>query len=220
MSRSTSLTMMLLVVLLVPALLFAQTECKKVEKQVTAGCSKEQLKLTDEQHVKLEKLKLQYKLDNVDLKAEAKKLHAELHMELLKEDANRKSIDKLSKALMAVKAKMHDNRIDLSLAIKKLFTADQWKMYIKTQCCAMGCGGDCSCSHGCKCGGGAGCSQGKGMGCSQGKGMGCCGSGMVHKGCEVKVIGKESCGQEMKKVIKTCPYSTTKEKEIEKENKE
>jgi predicted Zn-dependent protease len=97
--------------------------------------------LDAETKVAFEKLKLQYKLAVVDLKAEQEKLHEELMNELMSEETSSKSIDKLVKALDANHGKMMEAKMDYMLKVKKLMPADHFKAFLHKQYMMKGHGG-------------------------------------------------------------------------------
>jgi len=99
-----------------------------------------------ETKVKFQKLKLQYELDMVDLKAEKETIHKEMMTELLKEESSTKTIEKLGKSMNGVQYKMHKAKIDYILKVKKVLPADHWKAFLTKQ--HHGAGYGTGCSHG------------------------------------------------------------------------
>jgi Spy/CpxP family protein refolding chaperone len=144
--------------------------------------------LTDEQHVAIEKLGLELRLKNMDLEMEQKKLHLEVKQELLKDEPSRKAIDAIAEKMAVLQSKLHKNKIDHLMAVRKVLNADQWKHFIEKHHAMKGSHGGCTCGccgghagMGCRCGhGGCHC---KGMGCGMHgneKGGGCGGAEMHH----------------------------------------
>jgi len=104
--------------------------------------------IDSETKVKVQKLKLQYELDMVDLNAEKGKIHEEMMAELLKEEASTKTIEKLGKSMNGVQYKMHKAKIDYILKVKKVLPADHWKAFLTRQHYGAGAGHGKGCSHG------------------------------------------------------------------------
>ena len=113
-------------VMLVPALLFAQMGgMKGGAGHMCAG-----LDLDDEQQVKMEKLSLEHRLATIDLKAEQKKLRLAMKEELLKDQPDKKALEKIAKSIAANHEKMQTGRIAHMLDVKKILTPEQWKMFV------------------------------------------------------------------------------------------
>ena len=109
-------------------LVAAVTAISAQEKEIPAA---EPCKAIDsETKVKVQKLKLQYELSMVDLKAEKTKIHEEMMAELLKEESSAKTIEKLGKSMNGVQYKMHKAKIDYILKVKKVLPADHWKAFL------------------------------------------------------------------------------------------
>lgn len=89
--------------------------------------------IDSETKVKVQKLKLQYELEMVDLNAEKGKIHEEMMTELLKEESSTKTIEKLGKSMNGVQYKMHKAKIDYILKVKKVLPADHWKAFLTKQ---------------------------------------------------------------------------------------
>ena len=124
MKRFASLIAVLLLVAAVTAISAQEKEVPPAEP-----CSS----IDSETKVKFQKLKLQYELSMVDLKAEKGKLHEEMMAELLKEESSTKTIEKLGKSMNGVQHKMHEAKIDYILKVKKIFPADHWKAFLNKQ---------------------------------------------------------------------------------------
>lgn len=182
MSKRTLLVVSLFMILLIPAALLAQRGAmEKRHKDMGCMSEKKGLDLDAEQHFTIEKLKLEFKLANIDIRAEQMKMRMQIKEELLKEEPSRKAIDKFSKTIAANREKMQKNHIDHALEIKKVLKPEQWKMFLAHHWDGMGMG------HGGMEHGARGCgrdgthrSMGRGMrdGCGmhprkEGRGSGC-----------------------------------------------
>lgn len=198
MRKARFLAVLLVIALVLPMALAAQTEVK-VEKVSEAKCMKQTLKFSNEINLKLKKMELELKLMNLDLMEKKKELQKGLHEEYLKEKIDRKAIEKITKEMLAADEKLHMNRIGHMIAVREMLTPEQWKVFMdKRSCCGgMGCCGSCM---GGSCGGGASCGGCKGMqGCSHGRALdmkGMCGDAGAHKcikavkgGCAGKAVG-------------------------------
>jgi hypothetical protein len=130
-----------------------ETEVKKAPCKSTGKMAA----LDSETKVKLEKLKLQYKLDMVDLEAEKAKLHEAVMAEFMKDEPSKKAIEKIAKDVDGVKAKMHKIKMDYLWKTRQLLTPDQFKTFIHKY--HEGCSCSCCSSGKCSCGG-SGCKHG------------------------------------------------------------
>ncbi len=122
------------------------------EKKACASSCKSTA-LDSETKVKVEKLKLQYELDMVDVDAEKGKLHEALMAELMKEDASSKSIDKIAKSINTNRSKALSLKMDYLLKVKKTVPPEYFNKFItKGHGCAPGCTKPCCAkkSSGCK----------------------------------------------------------------------
>lgn len=126
MNRRMSFALSFALVMLVPALLFAQMGPMKGE--CCHGWMG--LDLDDEQQVKMEKLSLGHRLSTIDLRAEQAKLRLEMKQEMLKDEPSRKALEKLAKGIAANREKMQMNRIDHMLEVRKVLNPDQWKIFV------------------------------------------------------------------------------------------
>jgi hypothetical protein len=122
------------------------------EKAVPENHCKSMAPLDQETRVKLEKLKLQYKLTMVDLDAEKETIHKSMMEELLKEETSTKAVEKLGKSMNDIQYKMHQAKVDYLLKVKAVLPAEHWKGFLMKQHAE-----------------GMGCAMGKGSA----KGMGC-----------------------------------------------
>ncbi len=127
MNRRMSFALSFALVMLVPALLFAQMGPMKGD----CGRGWMGLGLDDEQQMKMEKLSLEHKLATVDMRAEQAKLRLEMKQEMLKDEPSRKTLEKLAKGIAANREKMQMSRIDHMLDVKKILTPDQWKIFVR-----------------------------------------------------------------------------------------
>lgn len=132
-------------VMLVPALLFAQMGGQMGGMKGGTGHMCAGLDLDDEQQVKMEKLSLEHKLATIDLKAEQKKLRVAMKEELLKDQPDKKALEKIAKSIAANHEKMQMGRIAHMLDVKKILTAEQWKMFVGHHYDRMGRMGDHRC---------------------------------------------------------------------------
>lgn len=122
------------------------------EKKACASSCKSTA-LDSETKVKVEKLKLQYELDMVDVDAEKAQLHEALMAELAKEDASSKSIDKITKSINTNRSKALSLKMDYLLKVKKTVPPEYFNKFItKGHGCAPGCTKPCCAkkSTGCK----------------------------------------------------------------------
>jgi len=149
-------------VLLAVLLLFVTvTAVSAQEKQAPGADPCKSAAIDSETKVKIQKLKLQYELDMVDLQAEKDKIHQEIMAELLGETPSTKTIEKLGKSMNGIQHKMFKIKMDYMLKAKKVVPADHWKVFLSKQhhgagagggkaCCATTAGHKCSssCTHG------------------------------------------------------------------------
>ncbi|MCK4549554.1 MAG: hypothetical protein KAU49_05275 [Candidatus Krumholzibacteria bacterium] len=136
---------LLAVVLLVVSFASISAQETEVYKHHASKCTALDL----ETKVKFQKLKLQYELAMVDLKAEKEKIHEEMMTELLKEESSTKTIEKLGKSINGVQYKMHKAKIDFVLKVKKVLPADHWKGFLMMQHCgSLGCSHSSHSAHG------------------------------------------------------------------------
>jgi len=127
MSKRLSFAVSLAVIMLIPAFLFAQMGGMRGE----CGHGWKGLDLDDEQQMKMEKMSLEHRLAGVDLRAEQMKLRLEMKKELLKDEPDRKTLEKFAKSLAANREKMQMGRIAHMLDVKKVLTAEQWKVFVR-----------------------------------------------------------------------------------------
>ena len=139
MSKRTLLVVSLFMILLIPAALLAQRGAmEKRHKEMGHMYEKKGLDLDPEQQIAIEKLRLELKLANIDIRAEQMKLRMNIKEELLKEEPSRKAIDKFAKSIAANREKMQKKRIDHALEIKKVLGPEQWKMFVAHHWDGMG----------------------------------------------------------------------------------
>jgi Spy/CpxP family protein refolding chaperone len=158
MSKRTLFAVSLLMLLVIPAALFAQ-KGRMERRHGEMGCMSGEmgLDLDPEQRLAVEKSKLELELANIGVKAEQVELRKKIKEEMLKEEPSRKTIDKYAKAIAANREKMQMNHIDHALEIKKILGPEQWKMFVAHHWDGMGMGrcrmdrGMRDCRHGCKC---------------------------------------------------------------------
>jgi len=139
------------------------------EKAAPETHCKSMAPLDQETRVKLEKLKLQYKLAMVDLDAEKETIQKGMMEELLKAESSPKALEKLGKSMNALQYKMHQAKMDYLLGAKAVLPAEHWEGFLMKQhaagsacrkaCCAMGAGYEKS----------AGCARSAGCSMSAGK---------------------------------------------------
>ncbi len=176
MSKRMLFAASILIILLVPAALLAQKcdmEMKGKEMACMEMCcmhGEKGLGLDPDQKLAIEKLKLEHKLANIDIKAEQMKLRKQIKEELLKDEPSRKTIDSYIKKIAANREKTQMNGIDHVMKVKKVLKPEQWKMFITHHWKNMG--GD----HQCRDRGMMGCCsdhmhRSKGMGMRGGCGM-------------------------------------------------
>ena len=146
MNRRSLTAVSFALLMLVPVMLSAQAGPMKGE-----GCmSDKRLDLTAEQKVEMEKLKLEHKLAGVDIRAEQAKLRLEMKKEMMKDDPSRKALEKLAKGIAANREKMQMMRIEHMLDVRKMLSADQWKIFVSHHYDRKGRMGDRGCRHGVK----------------------------------------------------------------------
>jgi len=137
MKRFAALTSVLL-------LLAVVTVVSAQEKEAPAADHCNMTAIDSETRVKVQKLKLQYELAMVDLKADKEKIHEEIMAELLKKESSTKTIEKLGKSINSVQDKMYKAKMDYVLKVKKVLPADHYKMFLtKSHGCAPGCTKPC-----------------------------------------------------------------------------
>jgi Spy/CpxP family protein refolding chaperone len=144
MNRRTLFFASLSLMILVPALLIAQPDCRRPQRGPGMNC----LGLDAEQHLKMEKLRLEHQLANIDLRAEQMGLRAKIKEELLKEEPSRKTIEKYAKSMSANREKMQMSRLDHMLAVKKILKPEQWQHFVEHHAEMMCGGGMRGCCHG------------------------------------------------------------------------
>lgn len=197
MRKGSFIVTAVLVAALLPVFLFAQGGQMKMKDGDKPHCESIQ-KLDPEVSLKIEKLRVDMKLKNLDLEKKQAGIHEEMFKEFTSDNPNRKTIDKLAGEMRDVRAALMSNRHDFMFEVRKLVSADQFKIFMTHQGCGMGQGG-------CK-GGmmdkGAGCGMGGegghkcmmgggGSGCCSSEGMGAGKCGGKEMKCEVKTMG---CG--------------------------
>jgi len=198
-----------LVAALLPVFLFAQGGQMKMKDGDKPHCESIQ-KLDPEVSLRIEKLRVDLKLKNLDLEKKQAGIHEEIFKEFTSENPNRKTIDKLAGEMRDVQAALMSNRHDFMFEVRKLVPADQFKIFMEHR--GQGMGGGCGMGAGMGMGGGCmmggeggrGCMSGKGdHKCSMGKGgSGCCSSEGMGAGkcggkemkCEMKTMKTMGCG--------------------------
>ena len=138
MNKRMSVALSFAVLMLIPAILFAQMGGMKGE----CGKGHKGLVLDEEQQVKMEKLKLEHKLSGVDLRAEQMKLRLQMKEEMFKDEPDRKTLEKFAKSLAANRERMQMNRIGFMLDVKKVLNSDQWKVFVRNHFAKEGRGGE------------------------------------------------------------------------------
>lgn len=239
MRKGSFIVTAVLVAALLPVFLFAQGGQMKMKDGDKPHCESMQ-KLDPEVSLKIEKLRVDLKLKNLDLEKKQAGIHEEMFKEFTSENPNRKTIDKLAAEMGDVRAALMSNRHDFMFEVRKLVPADQFKIFMTHQGCGMGQGGckggmmgkgaGCGMGAGCCAGGEGGhkcmmgggnhkCSMGKGgSGCCSTEGMGAGTCGGKEMKCEVKTVGcghadKSMCTDEC---LKKCEEVKVIEKVIEK----
>lgn len=144
MNRKLSIAVSFTLLMLVPVLLSAQMDGKKMECCQGHKC----LDLTAEQKVEMEKLKLEHKLAGVDIRAEQAKLRLEIKEEMMKEEPSKKALEKLAKSIAANREKMQMMRIDHMLDVRKVLSPEQWKVFVAHHYDRMGRMGERGCRDG------------------------------------------------------------------------
>ncbi|MBU8923248.1 MAG: hypothetical protein KOO63_15620 [Bacteroidales bacterium] len=162
-------------------------------KSINAKCS-----LAPEISLKIEKLVLELKLKNLELEKKQTDIHKKVYSQYIEENPDGKKIKKLTKAMLAVKAELMENQHEHFMAVRKLVSAEQFKMFMACQGhgSKMGKGMHGKMGHGSM----SCCSQGKMSGCSSAgamhgckSGKSCCSSGKSMSGCKSIKSGK-GCG--------------------------
>lgn len=201
MRKGSFIVTAVLVAALLPVFLFAQGGQMKMKDGDKPHCESMQ-KLDPEVSLKIEKLRIDLKLKNLELEKKQAGIHEEMFKEFTSDNPNRKTIDKLAGEMSDVKAALMSNRHDFMFEVRKLVPADQFKIFMTHQGCGMGQGG---CKGGMT-GMGGGCMMGKGDGkCSMGSGDHKCSMGKSGSGCcSSEGMGAGKCGgKEMKCEMKT-----------------
>jgi len=211
MRKGSFIVTAVLVAALLPVFLFAQGGQMKMKDGDKPHCESMQ-KLDPEVSLKIEKLRIDLKLKNLELEKKQAGIHEEMFKEFTSDNPNRKTIDKLAGEMSDVKAALMSNRHDFMFEVRKLVPADQFKIFMTHQGCGMGqggCkGGMTGMGGGCMMGGegGRGCMMGKGdHKCSMGSGDHKCSMGKSGSGCcSSEGMGAGKCGgKEMKCEMKT-----------------
>ncbi len=173
-------------------LLAVVTVVSAQEKEVPAADPCKMTAVDSDTRVKVQKLKLQYELAMVDLKAEKEAIHEEMMAELLKEESSTKTMEKLGKSMNSVQLKMYKAKIDYVLKVKKVLPADHWKIFLNKQSCAKVTGHshgqvghkcDASCTHGSYSAGKCSMAGTKGHICSV-----ACRPSAAHTGCKTPCV--------------------------------
>jgi len=145
MKKTTILGLMLLII---PALIFAQPiakgqdePCGKMEMKAAMNCAPmgampgmNMLKLTDQQKADLKKIHIKYQRLNIPLHSDLNLANLDLKEAI--ENLDQKKIDEAVKKLNDIKAKLFKNRIDQKIEFLKLLTDEQKKM-LKDRPCRM-----------------------------------------------------------------------------------
>ncbi len=208
MRKGSFIVTAVLVAALLPVFLFAQGGQMKMKDGDKPHCESMQ-KIDPEVSLKIEKLRVDLKLKNLDLEKKQAGIHEEIFKEFTSDNPNRKTIDKLAGEMRDVKAALMSNRHDFMFEVRKLVPADQFKIFMTHQGCGMG-QGDHKCSMG---KGGSGCCSTEGMGAGK------CGGKEMK--CEMKTMKTMGCGHADKSMcsdecLKKCEEVKVIEKVIEK----
>ena len=137
MKRGFVLSVACLLMVLLPASMLLAQEMVSVEKE-KGSCQKE-MKLTDEQKAKMEELKVEHRMEAIDLKAGCEKLGLMFKKEWMKPEPSLQELGNLVKQMSAAREKLQMNNIQHMLSMRKLLGAD-WQMYLKARnggCCEM-----------------------------------------------------------------------------------
>ena len=123
-SGTIAMTVLLLLILL-PATLLAE------RGRFQGARGRMELGLDDEQRDEFDKLRLEHRLSNIELKAEKRKLRLKMRLELLKDEPSRKELETLAGEISIVRQKIDKNRIDYLLSVRKILKGDQWKRFLR-----------------------------------------------------------------------------------------
>jgi len=216
MRKGLFLVVAVMIAAILPAYLFAQGEMMK-GKEDGKSCHESMQKMDKETSLKIEKLRIDLKLRNVDLEKKRDGIHEQLLKEFTSENPNRKTIDKLAAEMRDVQASMMSNRHDFLFEARKLLTPDQFKMFMMHHgrgmgqgCCKGGMGGhDCMSGSGCGMMGkeGHSCMSGSGCGGREGMGAGRCGGKdmkVIKIECETMGCGHTDKSQCTDECLKKC----------------
>lgn len=123
MKRNLTIVTVLALAMLFPAALTAQ--------RVGAHMDRPCLELNEEQQEKMEQLRMEYQMANIDRRADLRKLRLEMRMEFMKEDPDRTALERIADKMSTVRGELAKARIGHLLAVKKLLPPQQWKMYMR-----------------------------------------------------------------------------------------
>jgi Spy/CpxP family protein refolding chaperone len=125
MKRRIIIALALMIVVAFPAMLAARGGTPE------KGTCMKGLELNEEQKAKMEQLRLEHRLENIDRTAELRKLRLQMRMEFMKDDPSRKEIDLILGKIASIREEMQRSRIDHLFAAKKILTPEQWKKFIR-----------------------------------------------------------------------------------------
>ena len=140
MRKGSFIVTAVLVAALLPVFLFAQGGQMKMKDGDKPHCESMQ-KLDREVSLKIEKLRVDLKLKNLDLEKKQAGIHEQMFKEFTSDNPDRKTIDKLAGEMRDVRAALMSNRHDFMFEVRKLVSADQFKIFMTHQGCGMGQGG-------------------------------------------------------------------------------
>jgi hypothetical protein len=111
--------------LMIPLSASAQGVGKRVERSPAA------LDLSEEQRESMETLRMEHRMEMIDLQAEQRKLRLEMMMELKESDPDRGKLEAILDKIAAVEEKIGRRRLAHLLDVRKVLNDDQWKIFLR-----------------------------------------------------------------------------------------
>ena len=127
MKKAVAISMVALILVLAPLTLGAQ-EAKEHGKMKMEGG---QFGLDEKTHAIIADLMVEYRMKNIDLGAEMKKLRLQIRQEWMSEKPSQDKLNKLAQQMGDVRIKMQKGRIDFLFEAKKNLTDEQWKKFLR-----------------------------------------------------------------------------------------
>ena len=95
------------------------------------GARMQDLELDEGQIEQLEGLRMEHRLEMVDLRAEQRKLRLKMRMMLLDGELDRDGLEQMAGKIAGVREKIEKRRLGHLLAVRKVLNDDQWKEFLR-----------------------------------------------------------------------------------------